>query len=475
MGDPKGFMKIARKEAGNRPVRDRILDFGEVEQTLNTEDRKLQATRCMDCGIPFCHWACPVINIIPEWQELLHKGEWKKAIDLLHSTNNFPEFTGRICPAPCEDACVLTLHEAPVTIRENEAAIVEMAFREGYIRPVPPVLRSDKKVAVIGSGPAGLACADQMNKMGHSVVLFEKEDAAGGLLRYGIPDFKLNKQVIDRRLDILVQEGITIQTNIEVGRDISISELVNQYDAVCISIGAEEPRDLRIEGRDLEGIHFAMEFLKQQNKLNRGLEIPYDYHISAKDKNVVVIGGGDTGSDCVGTSIRQGAASVSQFEILPMPLKVNGKVNPNWPNYPGTLKTSSSHEEGCERRWSVSTTRFFGEKRLVTGLELCQVEWKKDDQGRMEMQEVPETLEIIKADLILLATGFVHPVHSGMISDLKLDLDNRGNIVTGNDFRTNHPKVFAAGDARVGASLVVKAIYSGRQAAEHIDNFLSKT
>jgi len=473
MGDPKGFMKIARKEAGNRPVRDRIHDFGEVEQTLNTEDRKLQAVRCMDCGIPFCHWACPVINIIPEWQELIHKGEWKKAVDLLHSTNNFPEFTGRICPAPCEDACVLTLHEAPVTIRENEAAIIEMAFREGYIRPEIPTLRSGKKVAVIGSGPAGLACADQLNKLGHSVIVFEKEDAAGGLVRYGIPDFKLNKKIIDRRLDILLQEGITIQTNIEIGRDKSISELVDQYDAVCISIGAEFPRDLRIEGRDLEGIHFAMEFLKQQNKLNRGIEIPYDYQITAKDKNVVVIGGGDTGSDCVGTSIRQGAASVSQFEILPMPLKVNGKVNPNWPNHPGTLKTSSSHDEGCERRWSVSTTRFLGEKSFVTGLELCQVEWKKDEQGRMQMKEVPGTLEIIKADLVLLATGFVHPVHSGMVSDLKLDLDKRGNILTANNFQTNYSKVFAAGDARVGASLVVTAIYSGREAAENIDNYLN--
>jgi len=389
-------MKIARKEAGNRPLADRVLDFGEVEQTLNSEDRKLQAARCMDCGIPFCHWACPVINIIPEWQDLLHKGEWKKATDLLHSTNNFPEFTGRICPAPCEDACVLTLHEAPVTIRENEAAIVEMAFREGYIQPEPPPVRSGKKVAVIGSGPAGLACAEQLNKEGHWVVVYEKEDAAGGLVRYGIPDFKLNKQLIDRRLDIFLQEGISIKTNIEVGRDMAIAELLTQYDAICICIGAEQPGDLNIDGRNLEGIHFAMEFLRQQNKLNRGIEIPYDYHITAKDKNVVVIGGGDTGSDCVGTSIRQGAASVSQFEILPMPRKVNGKVNPNWPHYPGVLKISTSHEEGCERRWSVSTLRFVGEQMLVKGLEICQVEWSKDENGRMVMTEVPGTQEMLR-------------------------------------------------------------------------------
>jgi glutamate synthase (NADPH/NADH) small chain len=475
MGDPKGFMNIARKEAGNRPVQDRIFDFGEVEQTLNTEDRKLQAARCMDCGIPYCHWACPVINIIPEWQDLLYKGEWRKAIELLHSTNNFPEFTGRICPAPCEDACVLTLHQAPVTIRENEAAIVEMAFREGYIRPEPPATRTGKKVAVIGSGPSGLACADQLNKMGHSVVVFEKEDAAGGLVRYGIPDFKLNKQIIDRRLDIFIQEGIRINTGVEVGVDIGIRKLVKEYDAVCMCIGAEEPRDLDIEGRDLEGIHFAMEFLKQQNKLNRGLEIPYDYHITAKDKNAVVIGGGDTGSDCVGTAIRQGAASVQQFEILPMPRKVDGKVNPNWPYYPGTLKTSTSHEEGCERRWSVATTRFLGEQRIVAGLEICQVAWEKDDNGRMVMKEVPDTRETIRADLVLLAMGFVHPVHPGMVSDLNLELDSRGNINTGENFQTSNPKVFAAGDARVGASLVVTAIYSGRQAAEHIHKFLDRS
>ena len=331
MGDPRGFLKIERKEAGNRPLRDRIHDFGEVEQTLNSEDRKLQATRCMDCGIPFCHWACPVINLIPEWQDELHKGEWKRASDLLHSTNNFPEFTGRICPAPCEAACVLTIDKSPVTIRENEAAITEMAFREGYITPRPPEKRTGKKVAVIGSGPAGLACADQLNKEGHLVTVYEKEDAIGGLLRYGIPDFKLNKDVVDRRLQILIQEGIDFKTDMEVGVNLDIQEIVRHYDAVCIAIGAEEPRDLQVEGRDMEGIHFAMDYLRQQNKINRGQEIPYDYLITAKDKHVVVLGGGDTGSDCVGTAVRQGAKSITQSEILPKPRGVEGKENPDWP------------------------------------------------------------------------------------------------------------------------------------------------
>jgi glutamate synthase (NADPH/NADH) small chain len=335
----------------------------------------------MDCGIPFCHWACPVINVIPEWNELLHRGEWKKANDVLHSTNNFPEFTGRICPAPCEDACVLTIDASPVTIRENEAAITEMAFREGYIRPTPPVNRTGKKVAVIGSGPAGLACADQLNKAGHLVTVFEKEDAAGGLLRYGIPDFKLNKEVVERRLNVLLAEGIEIRTGQEVGINLDIKGVVEEYDAICIAIGSEEPRDLPIKGRDLDGIHFAMDYLRQQNKINRGMEIPYDYLINAKDKNVVVLGGGDTGSDCVGTAIRQGAKSVTQIEILPKPPEVEGKANPEWPFTPQKLKTSTSHEEGCERRWSLSTREFLGDMRHVTGLDLVQVEWAKDERG----------------------------------------------------------------------------------------------
>jgi glutamate synthase (NADPH/NADH) small chain len=474
MADPKGFLKIERKEAGNRPLQDRIHDYGEVEQTLNSEDRKLQAARCMDCGIPYCHWACPVINVIPEFNDLLYRGEWRKASAVLHSTNNFPEFTGRICPAPCEDACVLTIDKAPVTIRENEAAITEMAFREGYIKPSPPDRRTGKKVAVIGSGPAGLACADQLNKAGHLVTVYEKEDAAGGLLRYGIPDFKLNKEVVDRRLNLLLAEGIEIQTGMEIGNNLDIKELVDSYDALCIAIGAEQARDLRVEGRELNGIHFAMNFLRQQNKLNRGLEIPYDYLITARDKNVVILGGGDTGSDCVGTAIRQGAKSVTQIEILPRPREVNVKENPNWPFNPQKLKTSTSHEEGCNRKWSLSTRKFLGDMHHITGLELIGVEWEKGDKGQLQMKEMPGTQEILEADLVLLSMGFVHPVQKGIIDALELKVNSRKNIVTDSRFATSHEKVFAAGDARNGASLVVTAIYSGRQAAEAINEYLGR-
>ncbi len=474
MGDPKGFLAIPRKEAGNRSVAERIYDFGEVEQTLNTEDRKLQASRCMDCGIPFCHWACPVINLIPEWQDMLYKGEWKKASDLLHATNNFPEITGRICPAPCEDACVLTLHEAPVTIRENEAAIVEMAFREGYIRPKPPKVRTGKKVSVIGSGPAGLACADLLNKWGHWVTVFEKKDAAGGLLRYGIPDFKLSKKVINRRLDLLIKEGLEIHLNSEVGKDIDPEKLLQNYDAVCLAIGSEEPRDLPVSGRNLDGIHFAMEYLEQQNKINNEIEIPYDYLISARDKNVVILGGGDTGSDCVGTAIRQGAKKVTQIEILPEPEKTGKYQNPSWPFVPKILKTSTSHEEGCERRWGLSTRRFLGNKQFVTGLETVRVSWEITGDGQYVMKEIPGTMEIINTDLVLLALGFLHPVHEGPVNKFGLELDSMKNINTDQDYLTSNPKVFACGDAKEGASLVVKAIYSGRQAAESINRFLKK-
>lgn len=475
MADPRGFLNIERKEAGYRPVRDRVLDYGEVEQTLNTEDRKLQAARCMDCGIPYCHWACPVENIIPEFQDELYKGNWKKAVQVLHSTNNFPEFTGRICPAPCESACVLSLYKSPVTIRENEAAITEMAFREGYIKPEPPQTRTGMKVAVIGSGPAGLACADLLNKWGHTVTVYEKEDAPGGLLRYGIPDFKLNKGVVDRRIRILLEEGLIIKTGMKIDRDVEIQKIVRESDAVCIAIGAEEPRDLPVKGRDLDGIHFAMEYLTQQNKTNRGHDIPYDYLIHAKDKNVVVLGGGDTGSDCVGTAVRQGAKSITQIEILPKPLAVSSGENPSWPYNPTVLKTSSSHEEGCERLWGLSTGKFLGEQQRVTGLELIGVEWAKDEKGNMNMTEIHGTEKTIPADLLLLSLGFVNPVQKGLIEDLKLKVSNRKNIMTDLKFQTSHPKVFAAGDARDGASLVVKAIYSGRRVADAIQAFLMQT
>ncbi len=471
MGDPRGFIKIAKKDAGNRPIKERISDYGEVEQTLNSEDRKLQASRCMDCGIPFCHWGCPVDNLIPEWNDMLHRGEWKKAIELLHSTNNFPEFTGRICPAPCEHSCVLNIEGEPVTIRENEAAIVEHAFAEGYIKPEPPETRTGKKVAVIGSGPAGMACADLLNKAGHTVTLFEKDDAIGGLLRYGIPDFKLNKVFVDRRVNLMMEEGLLVETNTEIGKDVPGKKLMKEFDAICLAVGSMHPRDLPVEGRDLDGIHFAMEFLKQQNQINRGLDIPYDAHINAKGRNVVVIGGGDTGSDCVGTSIRQGAKSVLQIEILPKPPLKRDEDNP-WPYWANTLKTSTSHEEGCERRWSLATSRFNGKQQRVSSIKLNSVEWIKNGFSRPEMKIRPNSTEIVDADLVLLAMGFVHPVHEGLLDELGLDYSERKNIKISSSYRTNKDKVFAAGDSVLGASLVVRAIHSGRQAAKNIHEFL---
>lgn len=471
MGDPKGFIKIMRKEAGNRPVNERKYDYGEVEQTLNIEDRKLQASRCMDCGIPFCHWGCPVENIIPEWNDAIYKGEWKRAIDLMHATNNFPEFTGRICPAPCEHACVLNIEGSPVTIRENEAAIAEYAFSEGYIKPKPPLKRTGKTVAVIGSGPAGLAAADQLNKAGHLVVVFEKSDAIGGLLRYGIPDFKMSKVVIDRRLNILEQEGIIFKTGIDAGKDISARELLDSYDALCLTVGAMKPRDLPVEGRDLKGVHFAMEFLTQQNKVTRGEIIPQEERISAKDKNVLIIGGGDTGSDCVGTSIRQGAKRVMQIEILPKPPDIRETDNP-WPYYGYTLKTTSSHQEGCERRWSLNTMKFHGNHK-VEKAEVASVEWTKNAFSRPGMKPISGSPEMIDADLVLLAMGFVHPEKEGLLNDLQVAYTERNNVQISKKYQTSIPKVFAAGDTVLGASLVVKAIFSGRSAAREINAFLT--
>lgn len=472
MADPRGFIKIKKKEAGNRPIQERVYDFGEVEQTLNSEDRKLQASRCMDCGIPFCHWNCPVDNLIPEWNDLLYKGEWKKAIDMLHSTNNFPEFTGRICPAPCEHSCVLNIEGEPVTIRENEAAIVEHAFAEGYIKAQIPAIRTGKTVAVIGSGPAGMACADLLNKAGHSVTLFEKDNAAGGLLRYGIPDFKLNKIYVDRRLNLLMEEGLVIKTGIEVGKQISAKELLDNYDAVCLAVGAMTPRDLVVEGRELHGTHFAMEYLTQQNKINRGEIIPYKSLISAKERNVVIIGGGDTGSDCVGTAIRQGAKSVTQIEILPKPPEKRNADNP-WPYFGKVLKTSSSHEEGCTRLWSLATAKIHGKQHRVTHLEVQQVEWLDNKFSKPEMRTVHNSSQLIEADLILLAMGFTHPVHEGLLNDLELVYTDRNTIKISNVYETSVPKVFAAGDSVLGASLVVRAIHSGRQAAKKIDAYLA--
>lgn len=470
MGDISGFLKIKRKEAGNRPLNERICDFSEVEQVLNSEDRMLQASRCMDCGIPYCHWSCPVDNLIPEWNDLLYKGLWKAAYERLNATNNFPEVTGRICPASCEHACVLNIGKDPVTIRENEVAIVERAFAEGYIKPSPPLKRTGKTVAVIGSGPAGLAAADLLNKSGHSVTVFERDEKAGGLMRFGIPDFKLSKAIIDRRIDLMIKEGLTIKTSTQIGRDISAGELVNNFDAVCIAIGSGQPRDLSVEGRNFRGIYFAMDFLSNQNRVNSGHLHAADNQINAENKKVLIIGGGDTGSDCVGTSIRQKATTVTQIEILPKPPIDRTPDNP-WPFFAKILKTSTSQEEGCERMWSLSTVRFTGTEDAVKGVEVEEVKWEFEN-GKYKMTPVPGTVKIIEADLILLALGFVHPVIEGLVSELELELDGRKNIKTNESLSTNIQKIFAAGDSVTGASLVVNAIASGRKAASEIDRFL---
>ncbi|MBB3188022.1 glutamate synthase subunit beta [Microbacter margulisiae] len=472
MGNPKAFMTIMRKEAGYRPVDERVYDFSEVEQTLNIEDRKLQASRCMDCGIPFCHWACPLNNKMPEWQDLAYKGKWFDAYKILSTTNDFPEFTGRICPAPCEKSCVLKLHEEPVTIRENEAAVAEQAFLQGFIKPVMPSVRTGKKVAVIGSGPAGLACANRLNHKGHSVTVFEKDEAIGGLLRFGIPDFKLHKQVIDRRLDLMQAEGVAFRTSVNVGIDISAKDLLKEYDAVCIAIGSGVPRNLNVPGRELKGVYFALEFLQMQNRIIAGETIAESAMISAKGKNVLVIGGGDTGSDCVGTSIRQKASSVTQIEILPKP-PANKNPDTPWPLYPMVLKTSSSHEEGCVRRWNLDTVKFIGEDGKVTGAEIEEVEWAKDAEGRMTMTRTGKK-EVIKAELVLLSMGFVNPVYEGLLQELGVELTQRKNVAIDNAYHTSVDKVFAVGDAAMGASLVVRAIASGRDAAIDIDRFLRK-
>ncbi len=471
MADPKGFMKIARKDAGYRPRKERIYDYGEVEQTLDEKDRQLQASRCMDCGVPFCHWGCPVGSKIPEWQDAVYKGDKESAYYILHSTNSFPEITGRICPAPCEKSCVLAIHDEAVTIRENECATVEQAFDAGIVKANPPRERTGKKVAVIGSGPAGLSAADLLNRAGHWVTVFEKNDAIGGLMRYGIPDFKLNKRVIDRRLELFAEEGMKFKTNVNVGVDITKEELLAEYDAVVLAIGAEQPRNLEVEGRELEGVHFAMDFLRQQNKVVAGETIPGEERIYAKGKNVLVIGGGDTGSDCVGTSIRQKANSIMQIEILPKPPKRRAENNP-WPYWPQTLRTSSSHKEGCERRWSLATKRFIGENGKLKQVELVEVEWEKDDNGRWTMNEVPGTNEIIDIDLAFLSMGFTQPVHTGLLEQLGVEFDQRGNVKVNDKKQTSVNKIFAAGDAEKGASLVVHAIQAGNIAARNVDEFL---
>ena len=470
MGKPTGFMEIKRADEPASPVEERIRHYHEFVSPLPEDAMRQQGARCMDCGIPFCHSGCPVNNIIPDWNDLVYKGRWKDAIAVLHSTNNFPDFTGRICPAPCEAACTLNINDDAVTIKSIEHAIIDRAWEEGWVKPQIPHRKTGKKVAVVGSGPAGLACSQQLARAGHDVTLFEKNDRIGGLLRYGIPDFKMEKRHIDRRMEQMKQEGVEFRVNQHVGVDFPAKKLAEEFDAVVLTGGSESPRDLPIPGRELDGVHFALDFLIPQNKKNAGDEIPGQ--ISAKGKHVVVIGGGDTGSDCVGTSIRHGARSVTQLEVMPKP-PVQENRPLTWPNWPMKLRTSSSQEEGCEREWSVVTKYFSGRNGKVEKLHGIRVEWVADDKGGMKMQEVPGSEFELEADLVLLAMGYLHPVHAGMLAELGVEFDPRGNVKANTQkYQTSVPKIFSAGDMRRGQSLVVWAIREGRQAARSVDEFL---
>ena len=475
MGNPTGFLEIDKKDRNYEDPKDRLKHFKEFIVPLTNEEVSKQGSRCMDCGIPYCHQGCPVNNLIPDWNDLVYKHEWKKALDTLHSTNNFPEFTGRICPAPCEAACTLNLTDNPVSIKTIECSIVDYGWEKGWIKPQLPKKHTDKKVAIIGSGPAGLACAQQLARLGHGVVVYEKNERIGGLLRIGIPDFKMEKTLIDRRMAQMQSEGVQFKTNSEIGNNISTNQIIDNFDAVSVCIGSEVPRNLEVKGRNLKGIHYAMDFLSQQNDMVAGKTISKDILISAKGKKVLVIGGGDTGSDCVGTSNRQGATSVHQLELLPQP-PVNENKQLTWPNWPMKLRTSTSHQEGCERQWSILTKSFEGnENGEVTKLICVEVEWKKSEDGSMKMIEVQDSEFEIEADLVLLAMGFIHPIHEGLVNNLSLKLDQRGNVEADEiSFKTSSNKVFVAGDCRRGQSLVVWAISEGRKCAERIDNFLKE-
>ncbi|MCC8428465.1 glutamate synthase subunit beta [Reyranella aquatilis] len=475
MGLATGFLEIERKDRSYEKVESRLKNYREFVLPMPPAEVSRQGARCMDCGIPFCHNGCPVNNIIPEWNELVRRDRWKDALEVLHSTNNFPEFTGRICPAPCEASCTLNIDDNPVTIKSIECAIVDRGWEEGWIQPAVPAHKTGKRVAVVGSGPAGLSCAQQLARAGHSVTLFEKADRIGGLLRYGIPDFKMEKHLIDRRMRQMEAEGVEFRTGVEVGATLSIKSLLEGYDAVALTGGAELPRDLEVPGRELDGIHFAMDFLTQQNKRNAGDDesraAPRGT-LSAKGKHVIVIGGGDTGSDCVGTSNRHGAASVTQLEVMPQPPVRENKAL-TWPDWPLKLRTSSSHEEGAARDFAVLTKRAIGRNGRIEALECVRVEWVKGADGRMAMQEVAGSSFELKADLVLLAMGFLGPRRPGLVEQAGVALDPRGNVAANvTDYRTSVPKLFAAGDMRRGQSLVVWAIREGRQCARSIDESL---
>jgi glutamate synthase (NADPH) small chain len=475
MGKPTGFLEFERHDRGYDKVDARRKSWREFVKPLPAPELNHQAARCMDCGIPFCHQGCPVNNLIPDWNNLVYREQWQAASTALHSTNNFPEFTGRICPAPCEASCTLNIEDNPVTIKTIECAIVDRAWAEGWLQPLVPAHRTEKRVAVVGSGPAGMACAQQLARVGHAVTLFEKSDRIGGLLRYGIPDFKMEKHLIDRRMAQMAAEGVEFRANVHVGVDVTVAELLARYDAIAMTGGAEWGRDLAIPERDLAGIHFAMEFLPQQNKRNAGDaedRAAPNGTITAAGKHVVVIGGGDTGSDCIGTSVRQGAASITQLEILAEPPEHENK-GLTWPDWPLKLRTSSSQEEGCERDWSVLTKHAVGKDGNVTALKCVRLEWAAGADGRLEMREIAGSEFELKADLVLLAMGFLGPVRPGMIEQAGVALDPRGNVRANMvDYRTSIEKIFAAGDMRRGQSLVVWAIREGRQCARAIDEFL---
>lgn len=480
MGKPTGFIETARQEHQYQPAQARIAHYREFTIPLPRQEIIQQGARCMDCGVPYCHQGCPINNMIPDWNDWVYRGEWQQALAMLHATNNFPEFTGRICPAPCEAACTLNLTDSPVTIKDIECAIIEHAWEMDWVLPRIPAQRSGKHVAVVGSGPAGLACAQQLARAGHEVTVYEKQDRIGGLLRYGIPDFKLEKRLIDRRVAQMRAEGVEFRINSHIGARIPARQVLEQYDAVVLAGGAEHPRDLEVPGRELAGVHYAMDFLRQQNRRNAGDGIPTEQAISAHGKHVVVIGGGDTGSDCIGTSIRQGAASVTQLEILPKPPAKENKAL-TWPNWPNKLRTSTSQEEGCTRDWSVTTKALEGEDGQVQRLIAARVEWLNEG-GRWVMRETTGSEFEIRADLVLLAMGFLHPLQTGMLAELGIGLDGRGNAQAPTAatadrlaYQTSLTKVFAAGDMRRGQSLVVWAIREGRQCARAVDTFLMGT
>jgi glutamate synthase (NADPH/NADH) small chain len=473
MGKITGFLELQRIQEVAEPAAERVHHYREFILALSDDAASKQGARCMDCGIPFCQSGCPVHNIIPDWNDLVYRHQWKTALDVLHQTNNFPEFTGRVCPAPCEASCTLNINNDPVGIKSIEHFIIDKGWEEGWVVPQVPERKTGKRVAVVGSGPAGLACAQQLARAGHDVVLYEKADRIGGLLRYGIPDFKMEKHLIDRRMAQMAEEGVEFRPNANVGVDVSAQRLMAEYDAIVLTGGAEAPRDLDVPGRDLDGIHFAMDFLPQQNKVVAGDSVAQQ--IKATGKRVVVIGGGDTGSDCVGTSNRQGAASITQFELLPQPPESENKPLV-WPNWPIKLRTSSSHEEGCDRDWSVTTKRFEGKDGKVTKLVAARVEWHRDGNGPPKMVEIPGSEFEIPADLVLFAMGFLGPVQTGLLEQFGVERDARTNVKADTEtYRTSVPKVFAAGDMRRGQSLVMWAIREGRQAARAVDEFLMGT